>query len=942
MRINHNLAAMNTHRQLTNNTAGTAKSLEKLSSGYRINRAGDDAAGLAISEKMRGQIRGLDQASRNAQDAISLVQTAEGAMSTTHNILQRMRELSVQSANDTSTDTDRAQLQKEVEQLKSEVDRIAYTTEFNTKKLLNGSLTATKTLQGTKAASVKIDAADLAASAGQTIAGSSISERGAVQTVTGTGYSDTGFNTIDEKVKIVTGVNDTFGFTVNGTAHASGTIAASTGSGYTRDEFAKAVEAAMNNVLTTSGVNVEINKVKVSVTTDFKLKVSTAEAGRETVLTIDLPTVSGQSALAAMGFKGYQNKIESTLDFSAGATFLSGVESGSFSVTLGGTTATVTFVSGQAYDKAGIINNIQNQLTTAFGADVVKVGDADGDGKIEIESLVKSNVFTLSGSATQTGVADIFGGANGDSGGIVNSGTSVVTAGTNTTLGYSTGINIAAGVNDQFKLAVDGGADVTLTLSAKLYSTKQDLVNEINNQIGSNTDLTGKVQASLDASNKVVFTSIKTGSSSSVAVSASAAADQSALGAIGYGPTVGVISGSVDISSGFRFSGSNSTVDNFKLTVVLGNKSATINLLDQPNILQSTTVASGNQTKDSIIKGLQAELDKAFGKDAVNVSTVVSGAKETLRFTSTTATSKFSITSLVGAVSGVAGLFNATGSGAGTLGTTPTNVTTTGIDAVNNTLATSTLLSDLTDKDNNNLGLASGNVITFAGTQNGSEFKSTLTLDSNSTIGDVLGSIRAVPAFAGASVALDLAKGTINITGKNGEKYDLSNLSLQAQKSAVDTTAVGNFNRAFGSFDVTQKAQDAATDSSLAMQIGANQGQTVALDINNVDASTLKISKIDVSTKEGAQSAISVVNNAIESVSQERAKLGAVQNRLEYTINNLGTSSENLTASESRIRDVDMAKEMMDFTKNNILSQAAQAMLAQANQQPQGVLQLLR
>lgn len=114
MRINHNLAAMNTHRQLTSNTASTGKSLEKLSSGYRINRAGDDAAGLAISEKMRGQIRGLDQASRNAQDAISLVQTAEGAMSTTHNILQRMRELSVQSANDTSTDSDRAQLQKKL------------------------------------------------------------------------------------------------------------------------------------------------------------------------------------------------------------------------------------------------------------------------------------------------------------------------------------------------------------------------------------------------------------------------------------------------------------------------------------------------------------------------------------------------------------------------------------------------------------------------------------------------------------------------------------------------------------------------------------------------------------------------------------------------------------------------------------------------------------
>ena len=139
MRINNNLMAMNTHRQLGINNGAGAKSIEKLSSGFRINRAGDDAAGLAISEKMRGQIRGLDQASRNAQDSISLIQTAEGALNESHAILQRMRELSVQSANDTNTDGDRDALQNEVSQLTKELDRIGNTTEFNTKKLLDGS-----------------------------------------------------------------------------------------------------------------------------------------------------------------------------------------------------------------------------------------------------------------------------------------------------------------------------------------------------------------------------------------------------------------------------------------------------------------------------------------------------------------------------------------------------------------------------------------------------------------------------------------------------------------------------------------------------------------------------------------------------------------------------------------------------------------------------------
>ena len=139
MRINHNISALNTYRQLTVNVTASSKSLEKLSSGYRINRAGDDAAGLAISEKMRGQIRGLEMASKNAQDGISLIQTAEGALNETHAILQRMRELAVQSATDTNTDDDRKELQKEVEQLLSEIDRIANNTEFNTKKLLDGS-----------------------------------------------------------------------------------------------------------------------------------------------------------------------------------------------------------------------------------------------------------------------------------------------------------------------------------------------------------------------------------------------------------------------------------------------------------------------------------------------------------------------------------------------------------------------------------------------------------------------------------------------------------------------------------------------------------------------------------------------------------------------------------------------------------------------------------
>ena len=212
MRINHNIASANTNRQLGVNNTNTSKSLEKLSSGLRINRAGDDAAGLAISEKMRGQIRGLDQASRNSQDGISMIQTAEGALSETHSILQRMKELATQAANGTNTDQDRSEIQKEINQLSSEVNRIGNTTEFNTQSLLKGdgkaSLTKTALVTDGKLAGGQ-DATTIEASRTDTA-------------VAGT-FADTG----------------TLAYTINGetltVTFASGTVAADTTAAYKAD-----------------------------------------------------------------------------------------------------------------------------------------------------------------------------------------------------------------------------------------------------------------------------------------------------------------------------------------------------------------------------------------------------------------------------------------------------------------------------------------------------------------------------------------------------------------------------------------------------------------------------------------------------------------------------------------------------------------------------------
>jgi flagellin len=172
MRIQHNIAALNAHRQLGNNNTSVGKSLEKLSSGYRINRAGDDAAGLAISEKMRAQITSLDTAQKNANDGISLIQTAEGALTEVHSMLNRMVELSMQSANGIyDDDVDRKNLNEEFSQLKEEINRIADTTTFNGTKLLNsdstkitlqiGDTAATTNQLGVKISSIKTDATDM-------------------------------------------------------------------------------------------------------------------------------------------------------------------------------------------------------------------------------------------------------------------------------------------------------------------------------------------------------------------------------------------------------------------------------------------------------------------------------------------------------------------------------------------------------------------------------------------------------------------------------------------------------------------------------------------------------------------------------------------------------------------------------------------------------------
>ncbi|WP_103108910.1 flagellin N-terminal helical domain-containing protein [Brevibacillus reuszeri] len=682
MRINHNIASLNTYRQLNTNTAATNKNIEKLSSGLKINRAGDDAAGLAISEKMRGQIRGLDMAAKNAQDGISLIQTAEGALNETHSILQRMRELAVQSSNGTNTDADRGALQDEMNQLTSEINRIGNTTEFNTQKLLNG---------GSVGTSVNVNAATKGA------------DKGVVSGVT----------TLASGKAAVGAIFDTGALTAL-TAGQSGTL---TFNGAKINITASASDTGAAVVSNISGDSIDI-ALDTTATTgdDTAAKQATAIAAALN----QMKAYSG-SPLADFTISGAAGKITFTGTTAAGAKNNSQVITTSGNVTIASTTGAA-------------------QLTTK-GVDEVK-----GQLSFSIDKQFNLNDTIVFGGVTFTGKS-----------------------------ASTTGL-----AANQFD--IDGDAKAQAESLAKA--------------LNANATVGGRYNV-ITSGSKLILTE-KTGSATTA----------QAMGTVTSSATAGVYNLNIDDNTMVK-NGGKYTIDGVDIKVT--------NDASDAGIAKGTSILAG--------------ADKY--EQAKNLATALS--------LNTTLSSKYTV---------------ATGS--------PSNQVT------------------LTQKT-------------------GQESRVAPKVDTN------------VQAESGFSVSFQIG-------ANSGQTMTTNIQDMRSQALKISSNASG-----------TVKAANGAI-ASLVEKANVTNGT----NNDNVEYS------LDISSSEKATAAISVLDDAINTVSSQRSSLGAYQNRLEHTINNLNTSSENLTAAESRIRDTDMAKEMMEQTKNNILAQAAQAMLAQANQQPQGVLQLLR
>ncbi len=305
LRINQNVAAYNAHRNLTATDNALSKSLERLSSGLRINRAADDAAGLSISEKMRSQVSGLAQASRNAQDGISLIQTAEGALSESSSILQRVRELAVQAANGTLQDADRTAISNEVNQLSAEITRIVSQTKYNNQALLSGGLGATVATTGISAGGGFASVESVGAASGNytltwAASGGTLTLSGAAgQTESQTVTAPTGFNTQAVTFNSL-GVKVTLNAAIGTAASGSGTIAVGSGN------LTLHVGASENET-----ISVSINSMSLSALGLSSISISTQAGAESAISLIDSAISTVASTRGTLG--GIQNRLEHTI-----------------------------------------------------------------------------------------------------------------------------------------------------------------------------------------------------------------------------------------------------------------------------------------------------------------------------------------------------------------------------------------------------------------------------------------------------------------------------------------------------------------------------------------------------------------------------------------------------------------------------------------------------
>ena len=880
MFINHNLAALNTYNKLVFNQSGLSKSLEKLSSGLRINRAADDAAGLAISEKMRAQIKGLDQAVRNAQDGISMIQTAEGALAETHSILQRMRELSVQAANDTYTSEDRIQIQKEIDQLTSEIDRISATTEFNTKKLLNGD------------ASAYVSSDKLS---------TKIFMRDGLRVLDQFGQKAPGGGNYKLEIEATAGANQVQKTDIFKVKH---------------DTFALDVIA----INTDSGLDTEANG---------GIAVKGLKAGSYEVFTAS----SVVSAAAAVTYGDQYNQLDPKLQIAtvtiSGASHTATSSSTLFTVVSKTLNSTTLSVQSHQYALDGTYTYVTKEITindlATFGA-ISGATNVSGLTGLSISMVSASRLsvgdkFVLNMAAKVTdGLADTV---------EIGSGASKVTI-----VRTKGSMNSKTTTVKAYYVDSVSGSVSDSEISLKFAST---LATNANNVAGSKyVDATGNdlMQVRRDSTNTTATT-----------------LEVVNTGAVGAKPTISITGNAITVTMA-----SDASVKD--LYDALKDNSAAmdildIRLLDEAKAAKTLVGSSGEQAIDTAgnyaakfdVEGQAIgdlaklgtklyDIDK-FWDASGNFILENPATIELVQGDGTRTSITISKSDTIGDVKDK--LNKAIGTGLGQQDVTGVEAgnfvsfveaatsSTTGLEAVNGTFVIRSAIAGSDGK------------ITFVGDDRVLAALSLTTIQKEQNNNYT---VKVTEAHGGTVVAENVKISENNLIGIVHKNVDVQFAANTGIKTSWDSTEKDFKLEGGASYKGTTYVHLA--DNTTVLHIGANQKQDIGTGIANMSARALGVNNILVMNNSLANEAIGKLDKAINTVSSERAKLGAIQNRLDHTISNLTTTSENLTAAESRIRDVDMAKEMMNFTKYQILTNAATAMLAQANQLPQSVLQLLR
>ena len=776
MRIQHNIMAMNAYRNYNNNNKALSGNLEKLSSGYKINRAGDDAAGLAISEKMRAQITGLNAASKNVKDGISLVKTAEGAMQEIQDMLNRMDYLATQSANGTYQDeVDREALQKEVNQLKDEINRIADSANFNGIKLLDGTWDVDGKDAAIKAAQAAIDAANDPAKVDPAYNDSMTNKQ--VQNLMlplgGKGpnsAASVGTNTILETEKIDR-QKPSFEVNFNGVKH---TLAATQGNA------------------TTSGISVTVGGKVITITEKDIFDTTNKGIGEE-ITSEDL-------------VKTFMAKINDTGATTPGQVAITGNDGNihNWNVKQDGEKLVFEFADD-------VSEELNEHYTVEFGS-TAATAHVDAAGK----------VFTT-GAYT------------------------VGTTGTST-------FTISAEVN---------GETVEFKLDNAAASGRADVMTALGNAKGTLAD----------------GTEVKLSDYFKVAANATTTTMIDITSKEGEGKLSGNVINSVTITGGDAQLGAGKVTSDGKDGYTPGttgylNAGTEVTVIGSPAESEQLASTSLDLKKLNITDGMKIKLGNeeytfAVGKDSVidtsakNVIDLTDFEAADLKVSSTATTAQQVAASKLAEAAKDNDIFTVSHTG------------TNGLVGLKQ-LAEAKESTDMTTMDK------------FA------SYIGVTTVDEKAT--------EELLKEAQAKKAEDLVKA----------KEDLA-------------------------------AAEADGAKALNLQIGdtSDDFNQLGVKIGSMKTDALKITDLSIGTADDAAASIDVIKDAINYVSSVRGDLGAYQNRLDHTANNLSVMAENIQDAESTIRDTDVAEEMMSYVKNNILVQSAQAMLAQANQVPQGVLQLL-